>query len=87
VGGVSRIERLGVWGNSTNPNNVMKTSRTNGSKLTVSNPRNPSQHWSYVTLFEASIGRFRAREGADAVEIINPKRACEGPPRTTLERG
>jgi hypothetical protein len=58
-----------------------------GSKLTVSNPRNPSQHWSYVTLFEASIGRFRAREGADAVEIINPKRACEGPPRTTLERG
>jgi hypothetical protein len=55
---------LGVWDNSTNPNNVMKYEpyEKDGSQLAVSNPSNPSQNWSYVTLFDASIDRFRARK-------------------------
>ena len=49
-----RTARFGVWDNSTNPNNVMtyEAYEKDGSKLTVSNPSNPSQDWSYVTLFD-----------------------------------
>ena len=50
--------RFGVWDNSTNPNNVMtyEAFEKGGSKLTVSNPSNPSKDWSYVTMFD---GKFR----------------------------
>ena len=71
-----RTARFGVWDNSTNPNNVMKYEpyEKDGSKLTVSNPSNPSQDWSYVTLFDGVYRPVQGQEGAEtAVEIINPK--------------
>ena len=72
----ARTARFGVWDNSTNPNNVMTYEKydKDGSKLTVSNPSNPANDWSYVTLFD---GVFRPVTGQDgnetAVEIINSK--------------
>ena len=71
-----RTARFGVWDNSTNPNNVMtyEAYEKDGSKLTVSNPSNPSQDWSYVTLFDGVFRPVTGQEGAEtAVEIINPK--------------
>ena len=71
-----RTARFGVWDNSTNPNNVMtyEAYEKDGSKLTVSNPSNPSQDWSYVTLFDGVYRPVKGQEGAEtAVEIINPK--------------
>lgn len=71
-----RTARVGVWDNSTNPNNVMtyEIYEKDGSKLTVSNPSNPSQDWSYVTLFDGVYRPVQGQEGAEtAVEIINPK--------------
>ena len=71
-----RTARFGVWDNSTNPNNVMtyEAYEKDGSKLTVSNPSNPSQDWSYVTLFDGVYRPVQGQEGAEtAVEIINPK--------------
>jgi hypothetical protein len=71
-----RTARFGVWDNSTNPNNVMtyEAYEKDGSKLTVSNPSNPSQDWSYVTLFDGAYRPVQGQEGAEtAVEIINPK--------------
>ena len=71
-----RTARYGVWDNSTNPNNVMtyEAFEKDGSKLTVSNPSNPSQDWSYVTLFDGVYRPVKGQEGAEtAVEIINPK--------------
>ena len=71
-----RTARFGVWDNSTNPNNVMtyEAYEKDGSKLTVSNPSNPSQNWSYVTLFDGVYRPVQGQEGAEtAVEIINPK--------------
>ena len=71
-----RTARFGVWDNSTNPNNVMtyEAYEKDGSKLTVSNPANPSQDWSYVTLFDGVYRPVQGQEGAEtAVEIINPK--------------
>jgi hypothetical protein len=71
-----RTARFGVWDNSTNPNNVMKYEpyEKDGSKLTVSNPSNPSQDWSYVTLFDGVYRPVQGQEGAEtAVEIINSK--------------
>ena len=68
--------RFGVWDNTTNPNNVMtyEAYEKDGSKLTVSNPSNPSQDWSYVTLFDGVYRAVQGQEGAEtAVEIINPK--------------
>ena len=71
-----RTARFGIWDNSTNPNNVMKYEayEKDGSKLTVMNPSNPSQDWSYVTLFDGVYRPVQGQEGAEtAVEIINPK--------------
>jgi hypothetical protein len=71
-----RTARFGVWDNSTNPNNVMtyELFEKNGSRLTVSNPSNPSQDWSYDTLFDGVYRPVRGQEGAEtAVEIINDK--------------
>src|SRR5262245_21325552 len=71
-----RTARFGVWDNSTNPNNVMtyEAYEKDGSKLTVSNPSNPSQDWSYVTLFDGVYRPVKGQEGAEtAVEIINAK--------------
>ena len=71
-----RTARFGVWDNSTNPNNVMtyELYEKDGSKLTVSNPSNPSQDWSYVTLFDGVYRPVQGQPGAEtAVEIINPK--------------
>ena len=71
-----RTARFGVWDNSTNPNNVMtyEAYEKDGSKLTVRNPSNPSQDWSYVTLFDGVFRPVQGQEGAEtAVEIINPK--------------
>ena len=71
-----RTARFGVWDNSTNPNNVMtyEAYEKDGSKLTVSNPSNPSQDWSYVTLFDGVYRPVQGQPGAEtAVEIINPK--------------
>jgi hypothetical protein len=71
-----RTARFGVWDNSTNPNNVMtyELYDKNGSKLTVSNPSNPSQDWSYVTMFDGVYRPVQGQEGAEtAVEIINDK--------------
>src|SRR5215510_12243752 len=68
--------RFGVWDNSTNPNNVMtyEPYEKEGSKLTVSNPSNPSQDWSYVTLFDGVYRPVQGQDGAEtAVEIINPR--------------
>jgi hypothetical protein len=71
-----RTARFGVWDNSTNPNNVMtyEPYEKDGSKLTVSNPSNPSSNWSYVTLFDGVYRPVQGQEGAEtAVEIINAK--------------
>ena len=71
-----RTARYGVWDNSTNPNNVMTYEgfEKDGSKLTVSNPSNPSQDWSYVTMFDGVYRPVQGQDGAEtAVEIINPK--------------
>src|SRR5436190_9586312 len=74
-----RTARFGVWDNSTNPNNVMtyeayEKDGKDGSKLTVSNPSDPSRDWSYVTLFDGVYRPVQGQEGAEtAVEIINPK--------------
>ena len=71
-----RTARFGVWDNSTNPNNVMtyEPYEKDGSKLTVSNPSNPSSDWSYVTLFDGVYQPVKGQEGAEtAVEIINAK--------------
>ena len=68
--------RFGVWVNSTNPNNVMtyEPFEKGGMKITVSNPSNPANDWSYVTMFD---GKFRPVTGQQnsetAVEIINDK--------------
>ena len=71
-----KTARFGVWDNSTNPNNVMtyETFEKGGSKLTVSNPSNPSQDWSYVTMFDGKFMPVTGQPGSEtAVEIINPK--------------
>ena len=71
-----RTARFGVWDNTTNPNNVMtyEAFEKGGSKLTVSNPSNPSQDWSYATLFDGAFRPVTGQQGAEtAVEIINPK--------------
>lgn len=71
-----RTARFGVWDNSTNPNNVMtyEAYEKGGSKLTVSNPSNPANDWSYVTLFDGVYRPVTGQQGAEtAVEIINPK--------------
>jgi hypothetical protein len=71
-----RTARFGVWDNSTDPNNVMtyEMYEKDGSKLTVSNPSNPSQDWSYVTLFDGVYRPVQGQEAAEtAVEIVNPK--------------
>ena len=72
----ARTARFGVWDNSTNPNNVMtyEAYEKDGSKLTVSNPSNPSSDWSYVTLFDGVYRPVTGQQGAEtAVEIINAK--------------
>lgn len=71
-----RTARFGVWDNSTNPNNVMtyEPYESGGSKLTVSNPSNPANDWSYVTLFDGVYRPVTNQKGAEtAVEIINDK--------------
>ena len=71
-----RTARYGVWDNTTNPNNVMtyEPYEKGGSKLTVSNPSNPAQDWSYVTLFDGVYRPVTGQPGAEtAVEIINDK--------------
>jgi hypothetical protein len=71
-----RTARIGVWDNSTNPNNVMtyESHEKGGSKLTVSNPSNPKSDWSYVTMFDGVYRPVQGQEGAEtAVEIINDK--------------
>ena len=69
------LRRFGAWANR-HLNNVMtyEAYEKDGSKLTVSNPSNPSQDWSYVTLFDGVYRAVQGQEGAEtAVEIINPK--------------
>lgn len=71
-----RTARIGVWDNTTNPNNVMtyEAFDGDGSKLTVSNPSNPKSDWSYVTKFDGVYRPVTGQEGAEtAVEIIDPK--------------
>ncbi|MBY0496942.1 MAG: hypothetical protein K2Y23_22265 [Cyanobacteria bacterium] len=71
-----RTARFGVWDNSTNPNNVMtyEIHEKTGSKLTVSNPSNPANDWSYVTMFDGVYRPVQGQQGAEtAVEIINDK--------------
>jgi hypothetical protein len=71
-----RTARIGVWDNTTNPNNVMTYEgfEKGGSKLTVSNPSNPKSDWSYVTMFDGVYRPVTGQQGAEtAVEIINPK--------------
>jgi hypothetical protein len=71
-----RTARIGVWDNSTNPNNVMtyEAFEGDGSKLTVSNPSNPKSDWWYVTKFDGVYRPVTGQQGAEtAVEIINPK--------------
>ena len=71
-----RTARFGVWDNSTNPNNVMtyEAFEKGGSKLTVSNPSNPAQDWSYVTLFDGVFRPVTGQQGNEtAVEIIDSK--------------
>ncbi|MSO51814.1 MAG: hypothetical protein EXQ51_05260 [Acidobacteria bacterium] len=71
-----KTARFGVWDNSTNPNNVMtyEAFEKGSSKLTVSNPSNPSQDWSYVTMFDGRFMPVTGQPGSEtAVEIINPK--------------
>ena len=71
-----RTARIGVWDNTTNPNNVMtyEAFEKGGSKLTVSNPSNPKSDWSYVTMFDGVYRPVAGQEGAEtAVEIVDPK--------------
>ena len=71
-----RTARIGVWDNTTNPNNVMtyEAHENGGNKLTVSNPSNPASDWSYVTMFDGVYRPVTGQKGAEtAVEIINPK--------------
>ena len=71
-----RTARFGVWDNTTNPNNVMtyELYEKGGSKLTVSNPSNPANDWSYVTLFDGVFRPVTGQPGSEtAVEIINDK--------------
>lgn len=71
-----RTARIGVWDNTTNPNNVMtyEAYEKDGSKLTVSNPSDHSRDWSYVTLFDGVYRPVQGQQGNEtAVEIINPK--------------
>ena len=71
-----RTARFGVWDNSTNPNNVMtyESHDKGGSKLTVSNPSDPKNDWSYVTMFDGKFMPVAGQPGSEtAVEIINPK--------------
>ncbi|MDP3720655.1 MAG: hypothetical protein Q8T13_23070 [Acidobacteriota bacterium] len=71
-----RTARIGVWDNTTNPNNVMtyEAHDNGGNKLTVSNPSNPASDWSYVTMFDGVYRPVTGQKGAEtAVEIINPK--------------
>ena len=71
-----RTARVGVWDNTTNPNNVMTYEgfEKGGNKLTVSNPSNPASDWSYVTMFDGKFRPVAGQPGAEtAVEIINPK--------------
>src|SRR5688572_2578250 len=71
-----RTARIGVWDNTTNPNNVMtyEAFEGDGSKLTVSNPSNPKSDWWYVTKFDGVYRPVSGQEGAEtAVEIIDPK--------------
>ena len=68
--------RFGVWDNSTNPNNVMtyEPYEKGGSKITVSNPSNPANDWSYVTMFDGKFRPVTGQQGSEtAVEIINAK--------------
>jgi hypothetical protein len=68
--------RFGVWVNSTNPNNVMtyEPYEKGGMKITVSNPSNPANDWSYVTLFDGKFRPVTGQQGSEtAVEIINAK--------------
>src|SRR5438045_9111771 len=75
-----RTARFGVWDNSTNPNNVMtyeayEKDGKDGSKLTVSNPSDPSRDWSYVTLFDGVYRPVQGQEGAEtAVERSEERR-------------
>ncbi len=71
-----RTARIGVWDNTTNPNNVMtyEAHGNGGNKLTVSNPSNPASDWSYETMFDGVYRPVTGQKGAEtAVEIINPK--------------
>jgi hypothetical protein len=66
--------RVGVWDNSTNPNNVMtyEPFEKGGSKLTVSNPSKPGDEWSYVTMFDGKFRPVTGQPGSEtAVELIN----------------
>lgn len=67
--------RIGVWDNSTNPNNVMTyEAYETGTKLTVSNPSKPGDEWSYVTLLDGKFRPVTGQKGAEtAVEVINDK--------------
>ena len=66
--------RVGVWDNSTNPNNVMtyEPFEKGGSKLTVSNPSKPEDEWSYETFFDGKFRPVKGQPGSEtAVELIN----------------
>ena len=97
-----RTARIGVWDNSTNPNNVMtyEPYEKDGSKLTVSNPSNPSQDWSYVTLFDGVYRPVKGQEGAEtavataarsdsSLSILTARsiRRIVGAPRSTAGNG
>src|SRR5262245_1557186 len=72
-----RTARFGVWDNSTNPNNVMTYEgyEKDGSKLTVSNPSDPSRDWSYVTMFDGVYRPVQGQDGAEtAVERSEERR-------------
>ena len=66
-----------MWNNTTNPNNVMtyEAYEKDGSKLTVSNPSNPSSGLELCDALRWSVSdRSQGQEGAEtAVEIINAK--------------
>ena len=68
--------RFGVWDNSTNPNNVMtyEPYGKGGMKITVSNPSNPANDWSYVTMFDGKFVPVTGQQGSEtAVEVIDAK--------------
>jgi hypothetical protein len=68
--------RFGVWDNSTNPNNVMtyEPHGKGGMKITVSNPSNPANDWSYVTMFDGKFVPVTGQQGSEtAVEVIDAK--------------